>query len=184
MMDGFNITEGITLTPELIRQTALNELAKNIAGIKQAELIRQVEAFLSYDFDLTAYSVRNAVWNLSDVFPEYVIKKKLSYRSVLLFPTESLIEAVRSVNEDMVTVDARVAEAPTINKPKAYSAMLGFKVMDIARYVEFSEIEDLINELIEVHSRDINIRDLELAFGMKKILEELRRYRNKIAHFD
>jgi hypothetical protein len=171
-----------TITPDAIRQKALMKLAKSEMGIRQADLFKEVELELSYEFVIPDHAVKNALWDLPEKFPEYVVKTKLSYRNVILYPTKQLIDVIDKTFIETQTYDSRVLEAPVIDMRKTRNTMLAYKVMEIHRFIEESEIFPLIIEIQQNYLKDMTISEIEALFGIKNSLDQLRQYRNQYVH--
>lgn len=190
-----------TLTPDIIRETALNLLARNPGGIRQSDLFKLTEQEIAFDYSIEGeHTIRNAIWNLETKYPELVIKKKLSHRNVVLFPSNDLIHdyarkfkrrTEEKIAEEQLEyhIDKELAESKKFveeiksaeERGRIKSTLLGYKLMEIVRYIEMSEVD----ELLDLSKKDIMFMDaesLEAAFTLKSVIEQLRKCRNLLVH--
>ncbi|MDR9852953.1 hypothetical protein RJP21_04980 [Paenibacillus sp. VCA1] len=165
------------LTPDLIRDKALTVLVKHANGIKQADFFAEVEAVLSTEFVVHKHSVKNALWDLSDRFPEYVVKKKFTYRDVRLFPSSKLLVERNGATEDYTKDLLKYMLSDEFKAIKLH--MLALKVKDIERHLFLSEIEGLINEII-YEGANIHVRELEEIVGLKVAIKALSEQINQV----
>ncbi|WP_058830672.1 hypothetical protein [Paenibacillus polymyxa] len=77
-------------TPDYIRDTAVSILQDYDMGIKQSDLWREVETFLSESgYEITDHTLKNALWDLEKQRPEEVLKIKKSAKNVELHPLDN-----------------------------------------------------------------------------------------------
>lgn len=176
-----------TITPEKIRRTGLRMLSAHPEGMRLAELFKETELELGFDYVIPEHSIKNALWNIVENYPEYVEKKKLSYRNVLLYPKKELIDLMISAygtREDINKVN-EVKEAVAsynVASQGIRQTLLTMKVMDIYRYIEQSELEDLLLEIQENDFKLLTVQEIEAIVGIKNSVAQLKNYRNQLAH--
>lgn len=182
------------LEPEMIRRVALDILSNRKEGIKQAELFRATEAFLSLHYIVPDHSIKNALWDLSDRYSDFVIKKKPSYREVWLYPSSKLIEEspidlpefaesvpykrhfeLESVVREVAATSSYAADDDA--QVSQLASILSFKVLDLGRYAEFSEIDGVISELMDQYSTKLRPKDLEKLVELRLLLRSIRSMR-------
>lgn len=158
------------ITPDLIRNTALEVLSSRPNGIRQTNFFDDVEAALSGKFKIPKHSIKNALWDLNDRYPEYVIKKKLSYRDVRLFPTQRLLEEKGNSKEDWQ--DDILAFMETDEFKKLKLEMLMLKTEDLYRHIVFSEMSSLLEEILYSNSSFTPV-ELETLIAFKLTLDDV-----------
>jgi len=166
------------LTPDLIRDKALTVLVGHENGIKQADFFAEVEAVLSTEFVVHKHSVKNALWDLSDRFPEYVTKKKFTYRDVRLFPSSKLLSERKGVAQDFTKDLMKYLSSDEFKTLRLN--MLALKIKDIERYILLNEIQGLIDEVI-YEGASIHVRELEEIIGLKFAINGLLEQLNQVA---
>lgn len=191
----------LPLTPDDIREKALDILAGHRAGIKQADLFKKTETTLSADYVVPSHAVKNALWDLADRYESYVVKKKASYRDVWLYPTEALLEAVplsssyyRSSNASFTVEESNEAYDAAVDQLmkekqkkdeeplKLKQEVVAKKFLELYRHLEFSGI---LMDMADIQLNFLNQMtpsDQEDYFKLKFAFSELRRVRNNLVH--
>jgi len=171
----------------LIRKTALEVLAQYKNGIRQSDLIRKVEDTVKVNILLSEHTVRNAVWDLQDKYPDAVFKKKISHRNVLLFPTDALVEKYGSdLPYDIKfldTSDVEIAAGAEDLALISHTGALQYRLLDIFRYVEMSQIDSSVEEIFTNYHQKLSPNEVEQLLKLKTALREIREVRNYVAHF-
>lgn len=158
------------LTPDLIRSTALDVLASRPNGVRQTNFFDDVEAALSGKYKIPQHSIKNALWDLNDRYPEFVIKKKLSYRDVRLFPTQRLLEERGDSKTNWQ--DDILAYMETDEFKKIKLEMLRMKTEDLYRHIVFSEMNGLLEEILYSDSSFTPV-ELETLIAFKLTLDDI-----------
>lgn len=178
--------------PEDIRLKALDILAGKKEGIKQAELFKKTESALLTNHIVPEHSIKNALWDISDRYSDFVIKKKASYREVWLYPTDELIAAAPltqpsglhfNSEEEAAAFDEVVAEMSRHTEDfKLKKSMLTARFMEAYRFIEFSDLLSIMAEVQLNYLNKLTPSEEETFFRMKFALKELREIRNEISH--
>lgn len=171
------MTKNAPLTPDIIRSTALKIIALHEEGVRQSQLFFDTKQALSSDYiNVPITSIRNALWDLEKRFPEYVEKKKVSTRMALLYPTKKLTAMSKDSGNDR-EYSIELADLRPVRL-----TMLINKILEIAHYIELSGIEELTEEVLVSYSSEINPNELEVIFGVRSAVKQLKNYRNAVAH--
>jgi hypothetical protein len=181
-------------TPDLIRNIAMFILAQYPEGIKQSELLKLTEIQVAQQYRYNKdHSIRNSLWDLEVKFPDLVIKKKLSPRNAILYPSDELLEQKR---KSSVGLDKEV-KSPYIEKieglidklasdeanVKKKLSDLSYKVVEISRFIDFVEVDKLIN-LDKFELQYLSVNEIEAIYSLKIALEQLRKSRNIFVHHE
>jgi len=158
------------LTPDVIRDRGFTVLAQYPNGIRQTNFFTEVEAKLSTEFTVPPHAVKNSLWDLSDRYPEFVTKKKLSYRDVRLYPTERLLKERRGNLDDFTEDVLRYSMSDEFKLLRLH--MLALKLQEMDRFILFSEMEGVLNEVIYEGSI-LSPREMEALIGYKIALNNL-----------
>lgn len=189
------------LTPDVVRETALDILASfpPYTGIKQSALFKRTEAALEENYAVPKHAIKNALWDLADRFPDFVVKQKTSYREVAVFPTEQLKEAApisasrygihyggpNESPETPVSYDyeseSGVERAGDNGGYKTKQSVLSSKILEIYSMIEYSGILADMAEIQLNYLSEMNPSELERFFKLKSITAELRALRNDAA---
>ena len=165
------------LSPATIREVGLAVLAKNKTGLRQSDLFRLTEE--SFEVSLTPNAVKNALWNIDELYPEYVFKQKISTKFVVLMPTPKLIEEKQYIFEENDDNKFRINEREsTYASTNLNLGMLSAKTNELLRYVELMEIEPIVNSIDSGYT----MQEVEAIFNIKTALEHLRKARNILVH--
>ncbi|MGG1641819.1 hypothetical protein ACIFQM_11095 [Paenibacillus sp. NRS-1782] len=174
-------------SPDLIRNVALDVLAKRSEGIKQADLFRATESELMHHYIIPEHSIKNALWDLGDRFPKYVIKRKPSYREVWLFPADDLLR-VAPITE-ILELPPTISDWEEAERDHKQSQLIDYnisglnnKTIEIARFIEFSGIEENIRVLQQEGIDHMSPDEKETFFKLKLTLGLLKEVRNEVAH--
>jgi hypothetical protein len=168
------------VTPDIIRDEALKILSEHRGGIRQSDLFKMTEAKVAFAYSVSEHSVKNALWDIAEKYPQFVEKKKISSRKVVLLPTDELIGKYDTLKTAAKAAADVVKEYPEIAFALT-GRLLAHKFMDIMRYIELSEIDQFL-ELTKMDYEHMTVQEIEATYGIKHALEQLRNYRNMIAH--
>lgn len=178
----------LPLTPDTVREKALDILSGRREGIKQADLFKKTEAALSEKYIVPAHAVKNALWDLADRYENFVVKKKTSYRDVSLYPTDDLVQAAPvssdsylSKVEPMELSEDQAEYLAKMSSPYA-QGIVKVKFLELYGALEFSGIlADMANIQLN-HLKEMSPSELEQFFKLKTVLTDMRKLRNEIAH--
>ncbi|KAF6658916.1 hypothetical protein ACT3XG_14935 [Paenibacillus polymyxa] len=169
------------LTPEHVRRTALRLLAQFPSGIKQADLMRETELELSFDYVIPEHLIKNSLWNLADSFPEYVEKRKVSYRNVFLFPTNELFEFIRKAHPKFDR-DGKNKKPSPPEKKNLLMGMVTYGAVTIQGAIQDANINEAIIEIQQNYLKELTIQEIEAIVSLKHTIEQFNNLRDKLVH--
>ncbi|MBY0023804.1 hypothetical protein J2W97_000810 [Paenibacillus jamilae] len=195
------------LSPDLIREFALDILSGNPFGIKQSDLFKNTELLLSDHYLIPEHSIKNALWDISERFSNLVVKKKRSYREVYLYPTAKLREIAplsdiykdhyynedgQPIFYDEVDTDGdrpltdlqKLMEERQEREREVRLNLDSFnhKILELSRFIEFSEIFGLISSIQQEGMDELSPNEREAFYKAKFAVEQIKDVRNQIAH--
>jgi hypothetical protein len=181
-------------TPDLIRNIATFILAQYPEGIKQSELLKLTEVQVAQQYRYNKdHTIRNSLWDLEVKFPELVIKKKLSPRNAVLYPSDKLMEQKGKLPDGFVKevkspfeahIEGQITRLKSDEKAvKKKMSDLSYKVVDISRFIDFVDVDELIN-LDKFELQYLSVNEIEAIYSLKVALEQLRKSRNIFVHHE
>lgn len=165
--------------PEVIRNAGLKLLADFPSGVKQADLFAMAHGYLEASgYQLKDHSTRNALYNLEEKFPEYVIKKKMSYRNVVLIPTNELINRHKSTED---TVPDSIEFTPSEENEYRLTAIT-YALSEMLRTHELSGNDKMLSDIFDTGFEGLSAFEIEAIVGLKHSLDGLKKWRNAFMH--
>ncbi|WP_149093369.1 hypothetical protein [Paenibacillus terrae] len=172
----------ISLSTDSIREFALDLLKTHQAGIKQADFFKQVELLLSQQFHVPSYAVRNALWDLPERHDDLVIKRKLSYRDVRLFPTDRLLQhdlifplSASLLGDEINKIPSR-GDEDTISKGdtlKKELDKLHFQTEQLLRTIQMNDLEAGISQLLNQYFSEIEPEQMAALLQARYTLSQV-----------
>jgi|GEM_PF-3908564 len=151
-------------SPAEIRKIAVEIVHDHPAGIRLSDLYRKTSDALR-DARINEHSVKNALWDLDQKFPNEVYKKKNSERRVTLFPTLDRYLNLPTVQEDSAPYKAG----------RDITLDIGvLKILDVVRHIEISDFDVAIN--LEEEDKDIlSIEQIQAISQFKSAIDQIKR---------
>ncbi|WP_145412428.1 hypothetical protein [Paenibacillus xylanexedens] len=148
------------ITPDKLRDIAISILQHYPRGVKQSDFWKIVHEHLSDKYDLTAYTVKNALWDIEEQRKGEVIKIRHSPKQVVLYPVGS--------DEEDDEFESNLTQEERANMALSELAVT---LSSISMTAEAHGLTKELDSLHKIYKNELSVDELEALISLKLGIE-------------